>query len=44
MLAREYGFPAVQLEDAMQLIPDGARISVDGDAGVVRILPDEVAN
>jgi pyruvate,water dikinase len=44
MLAREYGFPAVQVEDAMQLIPDGALISVDGDSGIVRILPDEVVN
>jgi len=38
LLAREYGFPAVQVEGAMGRIPDGALISVDGDAGTVRIL------
>jgi rifampicin phosphotransferase len=37
-LSREYGFPSVQLEDAMQLIPDGASISVDGDTGIVRLV------
>jgi rifampicin phosphotransferase len=37
LLAREYGFPAVQIEDAMQHIPDGATITVDGDAGVVTV-------
>jgi rifampicin phosphotransferase len=37
-LSREYGFPSVQLEGAMQLIPDGATISVDGDTGLVRIV------
>lgn len=42
LLAREYGFPAVQIDDALQHIPDGARISVDGDAGVVTILLDDV--
>lgn len=36
-LAREYGLPAVQLARAMQLIPDGAAISVNGDAGTVRL-------
>jgi pyruvate,water dikinase len=36
-LAREYGFPAVQLAEAMQLIPDGASITVDGDAGTVTV-------
>lgn len=36
-LSREYGFPSVQLEGAMQLIPDGATITVDGDTGIVRI-------
>ncbi|HEX4110208.1 MAG TPA: PEP/pyruvate-binding domain-containing protein [Solirubrobacteraceae bacterium] len=37
-LAREYGMPAVQLAKAMQLIPDGARIRIDGDKGTVEIL------
>jgi pyruvate,water dikinase len=41
LLAREYGFPAVQVEGAMGRIPDGARISVDGDAGTVRLLDAE---
>jgi phosphohistidine swiveling domain-containing protein len=40
-LAREYGFPAVQLADAMQLIPDGATITVDGDAGTVTVQESE---
>jgi phosphohistidine swiveling domain-containing protein len=40
-LAREYGFPAVQLPDAMTLIPDGATITIDGDTGAVTI--DDVA-
>ena len=38
LLAREYGFPAVQIADACQLIPNGAMISVDGDTGAVAIL------
>lgn len=37
-LAREYGFPAVQLPRAMALIPDGARISIDGTTGQIRLL------
>jgi pyruvate,water dikinase len=37
-LAREYGFPAVHLLNATQLIPDGARIEVDGHAGMVRLI------
>jgi pyruvate,water dikinase len=39
-LAREYGFPAVQLEGAMQLIPDGATIMVDGNTGCVSVIDD----
>ena len=39
-LAREYGFPAAQVEGAVQLIPDGATITVNGDTGEVRILAD----
>ncbi|MFA5630132.1 MAG: PEP/pyruvate-binding domain-containing protein [Porticoccaceae bacterium] len=34
-LAREYGFPAVHLPHAAKLIPDGARITVDGDTGTI---------
>jgi pyruvate,water dikinase len=36
-LAREYGFPAVQLPSAMQRIPDGATITIDGNGGLVTI-------
>jgi pyruvate,water dikinase len=36
-LAREYGFPAAQVEGALGVIPDGATITVDGDAGTVMI-------
>lgn len=39
-LSREYGLPAVQLESAMRLIPDGATIEVCGDTGIVTILQD----
>lgn len=39
VVAREYGIPAVVgVPDATALIRDGARIEVDGDAGVVRLL------
>ncbi len=38
LLAREYGFPAVQIDDAIQHIPDGATILLDGDTGLVRLL------
>ena len=37
MLAREYGLPGVQIEGALQLIPDGATITLDGDSGLVII-------
>jgi rifampicin phosphotransferase len=40
LLAREYGFPAVQLDDATKRIPDGATITVDGDTGRVVIEAD----
>jgi pyruvate,water dikinase len=40
MLAREYGLPAVQVANATRLIPDGARIEINGDTGVV-VLPEE---
>jgi pyruvate,water dikinase len=38
-LAREYGFPAVFLPGATKLIADGATITVDGDTGIVTVLP-----
>jgi pyruvate,water dikinase len=37
-LAREYGLPAVQLPNAMSRIPDGATITLDGDAGTVTVV------
>ena len=39
-LAREYGFPAVQIANAMRRIPDGATITVNGDTGEVVIHDD----
>ena len=41
LLAREYGLPGVQIVGALTLIPDGATITLDGDAGVV-IIHDEI--
>jgi pyruvate,water dikinase len=39
IVAREYGIPGVVgTRDATQLIPDGARVRVDGDAGEVTLL------
>lgn len=40
LLAREFGLPGVQIEGALQLIPDGATITLDGDNGLV-IIHDE---
>lgn len=38
VIAREYGFPAVlALKHAMQIIPDGATITVDGNQGTVHL-------
>ncbi len=37
LLAREYGLPGVQIVGALKLIPDGATITLDGDAGIVII-------
>lgn len=34
-LAREYGLPSVLLRNAMKLIPDGARITINGSSGEV---------
>jgi rifampicin phosphotransferase len=42
-LAREIGFPAVYLPDAMTLIEDGATITVDGNTGAV-IVEDAAAS
>ncbi|KAB5550005.1 Pyruvate, water dikinase [Coniochaeta sp. 2T2.1] len=39
-LAREYGLPSVQVARAMQLIPDGALVTVNGDRGTVTILEE----
>jgi rifampicin phosphotransferase len=36
-LAREYGFPAVQIANAMRRIPDGATITVNGDTGEITV-------
>ena len=36
-LAREYGLPAIQLENAMELIPDGCEITITGDTGDVLV-------
>ena len=41
-LSREYGLPAVQLRNAIQLISDGAMIKLNGDSGEIMIL-DEAA-
>jgi pyruvate,water dikinase len=37
-LSREYGLPAVTLPNAMQKIPDGATITVNGDTGRVSVV------
>jgi pyruvate,water dikinase len=39
-LAREYGMPCVQLEGAIQLIADGATITVSGDTGQVYLVAE----
>jgi rifampicin phosphotransferase len=36
-LAREYGMPAVHLPKAMNLIPDGALVRIDGEAGTIEL-------
>lgn len=40
-IAREYGFPAVQLPKAQKLIPDGATITVNGTTGQVTIIEED---
>lgn len=37
-LARETGFPARHLPDPMQLIEDGATVTVDGSMGLVTVI------
>jgi phosphohistidine swiveling domain-containing protein len=43
-ISREYGIPAVQLPGAMQRIPDGATITIDGTSGAIRIKDEETAS
>lgn len=40
-VAREYGFPAIQMKSAMSLIPDGATITVNGNTGEVTVHEDD---
>jgi len=40
-LSREYGLPAVQLRSAIQLLKDGAQITVNGDTGEIRVVAEE---
>ncbi len=40
-ISREYGIPAVQLPGAMQRIPDGAIITIDGTSGAIQIQDGE---
>src|SRR5207253_10997500 len=37
-LAREYGFPAVHLQHACKLVPDGAWITADGHTGTITVV------
>ncbi|WP_221796169.1 PEP/pyruvate-binding domain-containing protein [Aquisediminimonas sediminicola] len=37
-LSREHGIPAVQLRNAMQIIPDGARVRITGESGELVVL------
>lgn len=41
LLAREYGLPGVQIPGAIELIPNGATITLDGDMGIVTIHDEE---
>ncbi|MFT4581191.1 MAG: phosphohistidine swiveling domain-containing protein [Gammaproteobacteria bacterium] len=43
-ISREYGIPAVQLPGAMQRIPDGATITIDGTSGAIRVDEGEEAS
>ncbi len=47
IVARDFGIPAVVCPQATRLIADGARVQVDGNRGVVRMLepkPSPAAN
>jgi rifampicin phosphotransferase len=37
-LAREYGFPAAQIERAMSVVPDGALVRLNGETGMLTII------
>jgi len=39
-LSREYGLPSVLLRHAMNLLEDGAQITIDGASGVVTLVPE----
>src|SRR5690606_36811299 len=41
LLAREYGFPGLQLAGALKLIPDGATITLNRDSGTIIIRDEE---
>ncbi len=41
-ISREYGIPAVQLPGAMQRIPDGAVITINGTSGTIQLEDDAV--
>ncbi len=38
--ARDFSIPAVACSDATQLIPDGSRVRIDGDRGLITIIED----
>jgi pyruvate,water dikinase len=41
IIAREFGIPSVVgVKDATRVIADGSRIAVDGDRGVVQVIPE----
>ena len=43
-ISREYGIPAVQRPGAMQRIPDGATITIDGTTGAIQIEDGDVVS
>ncbi|MBM4032309.1 MAG: hypothetical protein FJ291_11035 [Planctomycetes bacterium] len=44
IVARDFGIPAVVLESATQLIPDGATVEVDGGTGAIALLEAQAHN
>jgi pyruvate,water dikinase len=40
-LSREYGLPAVTLNGAIRLIPDGATVTVNGDTGEIHLVEED---